>query len=117
MARVNSRSAPRMIAMNSFWYRLRTLASDFLPTKLARYSTLSLRLRHTAPVWDFVSAKPLLRPTGAGFGPWTTILAEQFSISRCRPPRTPEAWTRGATDLLRKFSCANLSFLSAEEFV
>src|SRR5580704_450387 len=115
MARVNSRSAPRMIKTNSFWYRLKTLASDFLLTTLARYSTPFLRPRNTAPVWDFVSAKPLLRPTVAGFGPWTTILAEQFSISRCRPPRKTGAWARGATDLLRKFSFANLSFLSAEE--
>src|SRR5271156_3693166 len=93
MARVNSRSAPRMIATNSFWYRSKTLASDFPPTKLARYSTLSLRPRNTVPVWGFVSAERLLRPTVAGSGLRTTILAEQVFISRWLSPRTPGART------------------------
>src|SRR5271154_6696661 len=102
MARVNSRSAPRMKTTNSFWYQSQTLASGFPPTKLARYSTLSLRPRNTAPVWGFVSARRLLRPTVAGSGLRTTILAEQVFISRWLSPRMPGARTPGATaDLLR----------------
>src|ERR1700733_12818439 len=82
MARVNSPSAPGMIAANSFWYRSQTLALDFPLTRLARYSTLSLPPSNTAPEWGFVSAERLLRPMAAGSGPRTTILAEQISISR-----------------------------------
>src|SRR5271154_3719567 len=105
MARANSRWAPRMMATNSFWYRSRILALDYPPTKLARYSTLSLRPRNTAPVWGFVSAERLLRPTVAGSGLRTTILAEQVFISRWLSPRTPQAWTRGATaDQFRKLA-------------
>src|SRR5580693_10667118 len=92
MVRVNSRLAPKMIATNSFWYRSKTLASDFPQTKLARYSTLSLRPRNTAPAWGFVSAERLLRPTVAGSGPRTTILAERVFISRWLSPPTPRAW-------------------------
>src|SRR5271163_3281261 len=104
MARVNSRSAPGMIATNGFWYRSKTLESDFPLTRLARYSTLSLRPRNTAPVWGFVSAERLLRPTVAGSGLRRTILAEQVFISRWLSPRTPGAWTPGATpDLIQQF--------------
>src|ERR1700722_1422495 len=103
MVRVNSRLAPRMIATNSFWYRSKTRASDFPQTKLNRYSTLSLRPRNMAPVWGFVSAERLLRPTAAGSGLPTTILAEPVFISRWLSPQTPDAWTPCATpDLLRE---------------
>src|SRR5580693_6467201 len=112
MVRVNSRLAPKMIATNSFWYRSKTLASDFPQTKLARYSTLSLRPRNTAPVWGFVSAERLLRPTVAGSGPRPTILAEQVFISRWLSPRTPGAWTPGATaDPLTEFGFAARDFV------
>src|ERR1700684_2808054 len=87
MARVNSPSAPRMTAANSFWYGLLTLASGFPLTRLGRYSTLSLPPSNTVPVWGFVSAERLLRPMVAGSGPRTTILAEQISISRWLFPR------------------------------
>src|SRR5271154_1433019 len=93
MARVNSRSAPRMTATNSFWYGSQTLALDFPLTRLVRYSTPSLRPRNTAPVWGFASARRLLRPTVAGSGPRTTILAEQISISRLLFPRALGVWT------------------------
>jgi|HubBroStandDraft_6_1064221.scaffolds.fasta_scaffold36338_5 hypothetical protein len=39
----------------------------------------------------------LLRPTAAGSGLRTTILAEQAFISRQLSLRTPQAWTPGAT--------------------
>src|ERR1700685_4047907 len=87
MARVNSPSAPRMIAASSFWYGSQPLALDFPLTRPARYSTLSLPPSNTAPVWGFVSAERLLRPMVAGSGPRTTILAEQISISRWLFPR------------------------------
>src|SRR5271156_566013 len=112
MARVNSRSARRTIATNSFWYRSKTLASDFPLTKLARYSTLFLRPRNMAPVWGFVSAERLLRPTVAASGLRTTTLAEQVFISRWLFPRAPQAATPGATvDLLRRFALADRAFL------
>src|ERR1700758_4883501 len=102
MARANSRWAPRITATNSFLCRSKTLASDFRRIKLARYSTLFLQPRNTAPVWDFVSAERSLRPTVAGFGPQTTILAEQVSISRYLSARSRQSWTSGATrDLLQ----------------
>src|ERR1700677_2970384 len=108
MARVNSRSVPRMIATNSFWYRSKTLASDFPRTRLGRYSTLFLRPRNTVPVWGFVSAEQLLRPTVAGSGLRITIPAEQVFISRWESPRTPRPWTPGATtDMLREFDFAD----------
>src|SRR3984957_5318748 len=97
MAPVNSRSVPRMKARNTFWYRSKILASGFRLTKLARYSTLSLRLRNTAPGWGFVSAERLLRPTAAGSGLRTTSLAEQVSISRWLFRRRPAAWTLRST--------------------
>src|SRR5580658_5781801 len=112
MARVNSRLAPRVRVTNGFWYRSKTLESDFPLTKLARYSTLSLRPRNMAPVWDFVSAEPLLRPTVAGSGLRTTLLAERVFISRWLSRRTPEAWTPGATDPLREFGFADRAFSS-----
>src|SRR5580700_3344067 len=89
MARVNSRLAPRVIVTNGFWYRSKTLESDFPLTKLARYSTPSLRPRNTGPVWGFVSAEPLLRPTVAGSGLRTTLLAERVFISRWLSRQTP----------------------------
>src|SRR5580693_8666570 len=92
MARVNSHSAPRMIVTNSFWCRSQTLELAFPRTTPARYSTLSLRPRNTAPAWGFVSAERLLRPTVAGSGPRTTILAERVFISRWLSPPTPRAW-------------------------
>src|SRR5271154_6078208 len=79
--------------MNSFWCRSRTLASGFPLTRPARYSTLSLRPRNTAPVWGFVSAERLLKLTVAGSGPRTTILAEQVFISRWLSPRIQRSWT------------------------
>jgi hypothetical protein len=103
MVRANSRSAPRITVTNSFWCRSKTLASDFRRIKLARYSTLFLQPRNTAPVWDFGSAERSLRPTVAGFGLQTTILAEQVSISRWLSLRTRRAWTSGAArDLLKR---------------
>src|ERR1700733_2888207 len=107
MPRVNSRSAPRMIVTNSSWYRSKTLASDFPITKLTRYSTLSLRLRSTVPVWGFVSAERLLRHTAGGSGLRTTILAEQVFILRWLSRRTPGAWASGTTaDVFREFGFA-----------
>src|ERR1700723_1365131 len=85
-----------MIATNSFWYRSRTLELDFPLTKRARYSTLSLRPRNTAPAWVCASAARSSRLTVADSGLRTTIPAEQVSISRWLSLRTPRAWTRGA---------------------
>src|SRR5271154_2595886 len=106
-----------MTATNIFWYRSKTLELDFLRTKRARYSTLSLRPRNTAPAWGCVSAERLLRPTVAGSGLRTTILAEQVFISRWLSPRTARAWMPGATpDLLREFGFADRAFCRRKSF-
>src|ERR1700721_3028518 len=111
MPHVNSRSAPRMMATNSFWYRSKTLASDCPLIKQARYSTLFSRPKNTALVWGFVSAERLLRLTVAGSGLRTTILGEQVFVSRWLSPRMQEAWTaRAITELLREFYFADRAF-------
>src|ERR1700722_17206597 len=91
MAPVNSRSAPRTTATNSFWYRSKILELGFPLTRLARYSTLSLRPRNTAPGWAFASAEQLFRATVAGSGQRTTILAELVFISPWLSHPTPRA--------------------------
>src|SRR5579872_573856 len=87
-----------MMAKNSFWYRLKTPASAFPLTKLARYSMLSLRPRNMAQAWGFVSAERLLRRTVAGCGRRTTSRAEHAFISRSLFLRILEACPRQATD-------------------
>src|SRR5579863_4225088 len=98
MACANSRLGPEMRAKNSFWYQSKTLVSDFPPTKVTRYSTLSLPQSNTAPVWGFASAERLLRPTVAGYGLPTTILAGQVFISHWLFLQTLEAWPPRAID-------------------